>query len=72
VSRITGEDRFLLKVHAVAIEDLEATLDRFLLCRQTVSSIVVSSPLPPWPLPVPEAVAGSYRAAQWMVKLSSV
>jgi hypothetical protein len=49
-----------------------ATLDRFLLYGQTVSSMVVSSPVPPRPLPVPEAPPGSYRAAQWMVKLSSV
>ncbi len=50
--RITGEDCFLVKVHAPAIEDLEAILDRFLLYGQTVTSIVVSSPVPPRPLPV--------------------
>lgn len=50
--RITGEDCFLLKVHARAIEDLEAILDRFLLYGQTISSIVVSSPVPPRPLPI--------------------
>jgi Lrp/AsnC family transcriptional regulator, leucine-responsive regulatory protein len=50
--RITGEDCFLIKVHAAAIEELEATLDRFLLYGQTVTSIVVSSPVPPRPLPV--------------------
>jgi Lrp/AsnC family transcriptional regulator, leucine-responsive regulatory protein len=50
--RITGEDCFLVKVHAAAIEDLEASLDRFLLYGQTVGSIVVSSPVPPRPLPV--------------------
>ena len=50
--RITGEDCFLVKVHAAAIEDLEATLDRFLLYGQTVTSIVVSTPVPPRPLPV--------------------
>lgn len=50
--RITGEDCFLIKVHAAAIEDLEATLDRFLLYGQTVTSIVVSSPVPPRALPV--------------------
>jgi Lrp/AsnC family leucine-responsive transcriptional regulator len=50
--RITGEDCFLVKVHASAIEDLEATLDRFLLYGQTVTSIVVSSPVPPRALPI--------------------
>jgi Lrp/AsnC family leucine-responsive transcriptional regulator len=45
--RITGEDCFLLKVHAAAVEDLEAILDRFLLYGQTITSIVVSSPVPP-------------------------
>jgi Lrp/AsnC family leucine-responsive transcriptional regulator len=50
--RITGEDCFLVKVHAAAIEDLEATLDRFLLYGQTTTSIVVSSPVPPRALPV--------------------
>jgi Lrp/AsnC family leucine-responsive transcriptional regulator len=54
--RITGEDCFLVKIHAAAIEDLEATLDRFLLYGQTVSSIVVSSPVPPRPLPVPDGL----------------
>lgn len=50
--RITGEDCFLIKVHAPAIEDLEAVLDRFLLFGQTITSIVVSSPVPPRALPV--------------------
>jgi len=50
--RITGEDCFLVKVHAAALEDLEATLDRFLLYGQTITSIVVSSPVPARPLPI--------------------
>jgi Lrp/AsnC family transcriptional regulator, leucine-responsive regulatory protein len=50
--RITGEDCFLVKVHAPAIEDLEAVLDRFLFYGQTITSIVVASPVPPRPLPV--------------------
>jgi Lrp/AsnC family leucine-responsive transcriptional regulator len=50
--RVTGEDCFLIKVHAAAIEDLETTLDRFLLYGQTVTSIVVSSPVPPRALPI--------------------
>ncbi len=52
--RITGEDCFLLKVHAAAVEDLEAILDRFLLYGQTITSIVVSSPVPPRALPITE------------------
>ena len=50
--RITGEDCFLIKVHAATIAALETTLDRFLLYGQTVTSIVVTSPVPPRPLPV--------------------
>lgn len=50
--RITGEDCFLLKVHAVAVDQLEDVLDQFLLYGQTITSIVVSTPVPPRPLPV--------------------
>lgn len=50
--RITGEDCFLIKLHAEAVEGLEAVLDQFLLHGQTVSSVVVSTPVPPRPLPV--------------------
>jgi Lrp/AsnC family transcriptional regulator, leucine-responsive regulatory protein len=50
--RITGEDCFLVKVHAATIPDLETTLDQFLLYGQTVSSIIVTSPVPSRPLPV--------------------
>jgi Lrp/AsnC family leucine-responsive transcriptional regulator len=52
--RITGEDCFLIKVHAAAVEGLEEILDRFLLYGQTVTSIVVSTPVAPRPLPVPQ------------------
>src|SRR4051812_38629536 len=52
--RITGEDCFLIKVHAATIPELEATLDKFLMFGQTVSSIVVTTPVPPRPLPIPE------------------
>jgi Lrp/AsnC family leucine-responsive transcriptional regulator len=51
--RITGEDCFLLKVHAANVEGLESVLDQFLAYGQTVSSIVVSTPVPPRPLPLP-------------------
>jgi Lrp/AsnC family leucine-responsive transcriptional regulator len=50
--RITGDDCFLLKIHAGAVDQLEETLDRFLLYGQTTTSIVVSTPVPPRPLPV--------------------
>ena len=53
--RITGEDCFLVKVHAAAVDRLDEILDKFLLYGNTVSSIVVSSPVPPRPLPVPGA-----------------
>jgi Lrp/AsnC family leucine-responsive transcriptional regulator len=50
--RITGEDCFLVKVHAPAIDELESVLDRFLLYGQTTTSIVQSSPVPPRALPL--------------------
>jgi Lrp/AsnC family transcriptional regulator, leucine-responsive regulatory protein len=56
--RITGEDCFYLKVHAPSIGQLEEVLDRFLLHGQTTSSIVVSTPVPPRPLPVQHLVTG--------------
>jgi Lrp/AsnC family leucine-responsive transcriptional regulator len=52
--RISGEDCFLIKVHAAAVEDLEKTLDQFLNFGQTITSIVVSTPVPPRPLPIPD------------------
>jgi Lrp/AsnC family leucine-responsive transcriptional regulator len=53
--RITGEDCFLIKLHAPAIDQLEAILDRFLVYGNTTTSIVVSTPVPrrPTPLPAP-------------------
>jgi Lrp/AsnC family transcriptional regulator, leucine-responsive regulatory protein len=50
--RITGEDCFLVKVHAPGVEQLETVLDQFLTYGQTVTSIVVSTPVKPRPLPV--------------------
>jgi len=50
--RITGEDCFLLKVHASSVERLADTLDRLQFHGQTVTSIVVSSPVPRRPLPL--------------------
>jgi Lrp/AsnC family leucine-responsive transcriptional regulator len=51
--RMTGEDCFLVKVHAATVPGLEEVLDQFLLYGQTVSSIVVSTPVPQRPLPLP-------------------
>jgi Lrp/AsnC family transcriptional regulator, leucine-responsive regulatory protein len=45
--RISGDDCFLIKLHVAAIDALEAVLDRFLLHGQTISSLVVSTPVPP-------------------------
>jgi Lrp/AsnC family transcriptional regulator, leucine-responsive regulatory protein len=55
--RITGEDCFLIKLHAPAIEQLETTLDQFLVYGNTTTSIVVSTPVPRRapPLPAPSA-----------------
>ena len=50
--RVTGEDCFLIKVHAAAVDQLEEVLDRFLLYGQTITSIVVSTPVPSRALPV--------------------
>jgi Lrp/AsnC family leucine-responsive transcriptional regulator len=50
--RITGEDCFLIKIHAPAVEGIETLLDQFLTYGQTVTSIVVSTPVRPRPLPV--------------------
>jgi Lrp/AsnC family transcriptional regulator, leucine-responsive regulatory protein len=51
--RITGEDCFLMKIHGPSIEQLEEILDRFLVYGQTTTSIVVSTPVPLRPLPLP-------------------
>ena len=53
--RVTGEDCFIVKMHAPTMEQIETTLDRFLLYGQTTTSIVVSTPVPPRSLPLPTA-----------------
>lgn len=45
--RITGEDCFLLRVHATGIDTFEQTLDKFLLYGQTTTSIVQSTAVAP-------------------------
>jgi Lrp/AsnC family transcriptional regulator, leucine-responsive regulatory protein len=57
--RITGEDCFLLKVHAPAIDQLEESLDRFLTYGNTTTSTVVSTPVPTRPPPLPARPAGT-------------
>jgi Lrp/AsnC family leucine-responsive transcriptional regulator len=63
--RITGEDCFLVKVHAATVPELEEVLDKFLIHGQTITSIVVSTPVPPRPLPLPgdAGLAGTAPAA---------
>jgi Lrp/AsnC family transcriptional regulator, leucine-responsive regulatory protein len=51
--RITGEDCFIMRVYAPAIDRFEAVLDKFLMHGQTTSSIVQSVAVPPRPLPLP-------------------
>jgi Lrp/AsnC family leucine-responsive transcriptional regulator len=62
--RITGEDCFLLKVHAPSIADLEEILDRFLMFGQTTTSIVVSTPVPARALALPTPPAPSRPPAR--------
>jgi Lrp/AsnC family transcriptional regulator, leucine-responsive regulatory protein len=52
--RISGEDCFLLKVHVPTIQALEVVLNQFLLYGQTISSLVVSTPVAPR-LPAPSS-----------------
>jgi Lrp/AsnC family leucine-responsive transcriptional regulator len=51
--RITGEDCFFLKVHLRSIDELGATLDRFLAYGETTTSLINASPIarrdPPLP-----------------------
>ena len=57
--RITGEDCFLIKLHVPAIDQLEATLDRFLAYGNTTTSVVVSTPVSRRPPPLPRPLATS-------------
>lgn len=56
--RVTGEDCFVLRVHAPSLQAMEQILDRFLMHGQTTSAITVSSPVPQRALPVSESVSG--------------
>jgi Lrp/AsnC family leucine-responsive transcriptional regulator len=57
--RITGEDCFLLKVHAATVERIEEVLDEFLLYGQTTTSVIVSTPVPARSLPVQPLSCGA-------------
>jgi Lrp/AsnC family leucine-responsive transcriptional regulator len=45
--RVTGDDCFLLQVHAPSIGELESVLDGFLLFGQTTTAVVVATPVLP-------------------------
>lgn len=62
--RITGEDCLLVKIHVAAIDDLDQTLDRFLLHGHTTTSIIQSTPVPPRPLPFLAATQSAPRQRQ--------
>ena len=57
--RISGDDCFLMRVQVPSIEAVETVLDRFLLHGQTVSSFIVSTPVPPRIPPIPPHTFGS-------------
>jgi Lrp/AsnC family transcriptional regulator, leucine-responsive regulatory protein len=52
--RVTGEDCFIMKVYATAIDEFDGVLDQFLVHGQTTTSIVQSTPVPPRDLPLPD------------------
>ena len=51
--RITGEDCFIMRVYAPALDEFDAVLDKFLMYGQTTSSVVQSTAVPARPLPLP-------------------
>jgi Lrp/AsnC family leucine-responsive transcriptional regulator len=52
--RITGEDCFLIKLHAPALDQLESILDQFVALGSTTTSIVVSTTVPARQPPLPQ------------------
>ncbi|MGZ0150066.1 Lrp/AsnC family transcriptional regulator [Kribbella sp. WER1] len=50
--RISGEDCFLMRIQVAEIAALEGVLDKFQVHGQTTSSFVVSTPVPPRPVPL--------------------
>jgi Lrp/AsnC family leucine-responsive transcriptional regulator len=55
--RVTGDDCFLMKVHAPGIEELEPVLDRFLLFGQTTTAVVVTTVVAPRTPALPDGSA---------------
>jgi Lrp/AsnC family transcriptional regulator, leucine-responsive regulatory protein len=51
--RVTGEDCFVMKVYARAVDEFDVFLDKFLVYGQTTTSIVQSTPVPARDLPLP-------------------
>jgi Lrp/AsnC family leucine-responsive transcriptional regulator len=51
---ITGEDCFLLRVYAESVDALSSVLERLALFGETTSSLVLTSPIPGRPLPLPD------------------
>jgi len=52
--RITGEDCFLIKLHAPALDQLEGILNQFVALGNTTTSIVVSTTVPTRQPPLPQ------------------
>jgi Lrp/AsnC family leucine-responsive transcriptional regulator len=52
--RITGEDCYLMRAHLRDVQHLEEVIDRFTPFGQTTTSIMQSSPVPPWPIAIDE------------------
>jgi Lrp/AsnC family transcriptional regulator, leucine-responsive regulatory protein len=62
--RVTGDDCFLLKVHAPGIQELESVLDGFLLFGQTTTAVVVTTPVAPRPPALPAGRRDAPRRAR--------
>jgi Lrp/AsnC family leucine-responsive transcriptional regulator len=60
--RVTGEDSFMIRVHAASMVQFEQIHDRFLLHGATTSTIIQSSPIRLRPLPVDPDVVGQPEA----------
>ncbi|MDQ3689387.1 MAG: Lrp/AsnC family transcriptional regulator [Chloroflexota bacterium] len=52
--RITGEDCFLVKMHVPAVDQLPGVLDQLVIQAGTTTSVVLTTPVPRRPLPLPQ------------------
>jgi Lrp/AsnC family leucine-responsive transcriptional regulator len=59
--RISGEDCFLVRLQVAAIAGLEDVLDTFQMHGQTISSFVVSTPVPPRSVPLVRQMGTDHR-----------